>query len=43
MLIGDLVDTALNLLTFGFLGAMVWIYLRAPAKRDGEKDNPPRD
>ncbi len=28
MLIGELVDTLLNLSTFLFLGAMVWLFVR---------------
>ncbi len=28
MLIGDLTDTLMNLTTFAFIGAMVWIWLR---------------
>jgi hypothetical protein len=30
MLIGDLVDTILNLGTFAFIAAMVWLLLRKP-------------
>ncbi|SLN45469.1 hypothetical protein TRL7639_02460 [Falsiruegeria litorea R37] len=28
MLIGDLTDTLMNLTTFAFIGAMVWILVR---------------
>lgn len=28
MLIGDVVDTLLNLSTFAFIGAMIWLLLR---------------
>ncbi|SDW26343.1 hypothetical protein SAMN05444358_101350 [Ruegeria halocynthiae] len=28
MLIGDLTDTLMNLTTFAFIGAMIWILLR---------------
>lgn len=45
MLIGDPVDTVMNLVAFAFIGAMVWLIIRplAPpddAKRDegGAKD-----
>ncbi len=31
MLIGDPVDTFLNLGTFAFIGAMVWILMRRPS------------
>jgi hypothetical protein len=30
MLTGDIVDTVLNLLTFAFLVAMGWIFVRKP-------------
>lgn len=30
MLIGDPVDTFLNLSTFAFIGAMIWILMRKP-------------
>ncbi len=30
MLIGDPVDTFLNLGTFAFIGAMIWILMRKP-------------
>ena len=33
MLTGDLVDTLLNLITFAFIGAMIWLLLRKPPKR----------
>ena len=39
MLIGDLIDTILNLATFGFIGAMAWIYLRAPQEPSNEDEN----
>ena len=29
MLTGDLIDTVLNLGTFAFIGAMVWLMMRA--------------
>lgn len=32
MLIGDPVDTFLNLGTFAFIGAMVWILMRQPSE-----------
>lgn len=28
MLIGDLTDTLMNLTTFAFIGAMIWILIR---------------
>ena len=28
MLVGSLIDTALNLMTFAFIGACVWLLLR---------------
>jgi len=28
MLVGDPVDTLMNLVTFAFIGAMVWLYFR---------------
>lgn len=28
MLIGDLTDTLMNLVTFAFIAAMLWIFLR---------------
>ncbi len=28
MLIGDLTDTLVNLITFAFIGAMIWILVR---------------
>ena len=38
MLIGEAIDTILNLITFAFIGAMVWLLLRPlrgeQAKRD---------
>lgn len=35
MLLGELVDTLLNLGTFGFVGAMVWLLTR-PLKPTGD-------
>ncbi len=28
MLVGDITDTLMNLTTFAFIGAMIWIYVR---------------
>jgi hypothetical protein len=28
MLIGDAADTLMNVTTFAFLGAMIWLYMR---------------
>lgn len=39
MLIGDLIDTVLNLATFAFIGAMVWIYARAPKNPSNDSEN----
>jgi len=36
MLLGDLVDTVMNLSVFAFLGAMAWILMRSPANK-GDK------
>ena len=41
MLIGDLLDTFLNLGTFAFIGAMVWLLVRNLPKRD-RNDNETR-
>ena len=35
MLIGEAIDTIMNLTTFAFIGAMVWLLVR---KLPGEKD-----
>lgn len=36
MLTGDLIDTVLNLGTFAFIGAMVWLMIRdLPDRPDG--------
>lgn len=37
MLTGDLIDTILNIATFAFLGAMVWIFMRKPNKPDQDQ------
>ena len=34
MLIGDLADTLMNLSTFAFIGAMVWLLTRTLPGRD---------
>ncbi len=41
MLIGNPIDTLMNLAAFAFIGAMVWLCLRplAPPKRDAEDRN----
>lgn len=39
MLVGDLLDTVLNLLTFGFVAAMVWIYVRPPREDNEDRDD----
>lgn len=31
MLVGDPVDTIMNLVTFAFIGAMVWLLVRKPS------------
>jgi len=36
MLIGDPIDTLLNLGTFAFLGAMAWLLLRDLPNRGGD-------
>ena len=33
MLTGGLIDTLLNLVTFAFIGAMIWLLTRDPPKR----------
>ena len=38
MLTGDWLDTVLNLLTFAFVGAMVWIYTRKPSSERQSDD-----
>ena len=30
MLIGDIADTVANLITFAFIGAMIWLLVRKP-------------
>jgi len=35
MLIGDLTDTLMNIVTFAFLGVMVWLLVRPPPDRNG--------
>ena len=38
MLIGDAIDTILNLITFAFIGACVWLLLRdLPGRSDGSR------
>lgn len=34
MLVGEMIDTALNLSTFAFIGAMGWLLARRLPKRD---------
>lgn len=34
MLVGEVVDTFMNLTVFAFLGAMAWILMRKPAGKD---------
>lgn len=35
MLVGSLIDTLLNVTTFAFIGACVWLYLRElPDRKD---------
>ena len=34
MLTGDLLDTILNLLTFAFIGAMIWVLKRKTNDKD---------
>lgn len=43
MLTGDLVDTILNLGTFAFVGAMVWLLLRKPVAPPHDKSDNPKD
>ena len=33
MLTGEFVDTVLNLTTFAFIGAMIWLLVRRPSGR----------
>ncbi|MGI9296055.1 MAG: hypothetical protein ACR2PS_18885 [Pseudomonadales bacterium] len=40
MLIGDLSDTILNLTTFAFIGAMVWLLMRDLPRRDRNDKEP---
>ena len=36
MLIGDAIDTVLNLMTFAFIGACIWLLMRKlPDRKDG--------
>lgn len=34
MLIGDLINTAMNLVAFAFIGAMIWLFVRPLAPKD---------
>ena len=44
MLTGDTVDTVLNLLTFAFVGVMIWLLLRdLPARRKDQSTEAPHD
>ncbi len=40
MLVGDLLDTALNLTTFAFIGAMGWLLARPLPPRPRRSDEP---
>ena len=39
MLVGDLLDTVMNLVAFAFLGAMAWLLVRPLPKHDDTPDN----
>ncbi|MFK7869157.1 MAG: hypothetical protein AB8B58_07955 [Roseobacter sp.] len=43
MLTGDLIDTVLNVLTFAFIGAMAWIWLRKPAGGGSNPEKRPEE
>lgn len=43
MLVGDLVNTAMNLVAFAFIGAMIWLFVRPLAPPDEQSGEPEDD